>query len=395
MIQIRDYPCPDFSAYVLTDEGIDLATRTARQGGWDPAHVHRGGLAGAGRLTFDRPLATRMIAELGNEELDQACDSVTAVARSGAQLVVIGKSDDLATYRAFKTAGAADYFAFPAETGDLLGALDPQIVHLPAKATTAMIVGVVGCSGGVGASMLTQNLAQIASAGRDAARVALVDADLGFASLAHDLNQEPTVGIRDALSDPGRVDRLFLDASMTQVRDGFWLYSCCARDGAEAQRLQGNLPGLLHHMAPHFDVIFVDISRATLLFRPELAAALDKLIMVLTPGYAGLSGYIRLFKSCHATSPALTTIPVLSQIRSDARLSMQDIGQAIGRKPAVTLPDQHRGMVQAQQLGRPLVDVMRKSPYAQQVGKLWEQIKPGERQKTRAFWPSLMRRLGR
>ena len=395
MIQLRDTTSPAFGAYMLTDDGCSTAAQVAQQGGWDSAHIHRGGLLGAGRLTFDRPLAERLIAEIGNEGMDQACDSVASVAQSGARLVVLGRADDLASYRAIRAAGAVDYFAFPAPTKDVLTAFALANGQNAPQASTAKIIGIAGCTGGVGASALAQNLARLASKTGGLGRVALVDADLAFAPLAHDLNQEPTAGIRDALLDPKRIDRLFLDASMTRIQDSFWLYSYGIRDGSEAQKLQAKLPDLLHSMAPHFDVILVDIAKDCLVARPDIATALDELILVISPGYAGLNGFTRLAQACLEGNAALTPVPVLSNIRADTRLSPKDITAAIGRKPLAILPNQERGMVRAQQLGQPFVDVTRKGPYAREVGNLWRHIMPENARSQRKFWPSLLRGLGR
>lgn len=395
MVQLRDSTIPAFGAYMLTDDGCSTAAEVARQGSWDTAHIHRGGILGAGRLTDDRPLADRLIAEIGNEGMDQACDSVTSVTKSGARLIVLGRADDLASYRAIRAAGAVDYFAFPVAANDVLSAFAPANGQNAAPAKSAHIIGVSGCTGGVGASALAQNLARLASKARGLGRVALVDADLAFAPLAHDLNQEPTAGIRDALLDPKRIDRLFLDASMTRVQDSFWLYSYGIRDGGEAQKLQAKLPDLLQNMAPHFDVILVDIAKESLVARPEIAAALDEMILVISPGYAGLNGYARLARACHEGNAALTPVPVLSNIRTDTRLSRKEIAAAIGRKPAVVLPNQERGMVRAQKLGQPFVDVTRRGPYAKQIGTLWGQIMPEAAKGTRTSWPSFLHGLRR
>jgi pilus assembly protein CpaE len=393
MLDLHTPAIPAFGAYMLTDDGVGVAHQIAQQGGWGKGNVYRGGLMGAARLSQNQPLATRLLAEIGNEPMDQARDSIASLTGTGTRLIVVGRADDLGTYRAIRAAGATDYFAFPVQIPDVLTGFDNFPIARVAQPQKARMIGVVGCSGGVGASALVQNLAYMASQRADRPRIALLDADLSFAPLAHDLNTDPTSGLRDALTRPERVDRIFLDASMAQLQNQLWLYSCALTSAAEAARLQDHLPKLLTHMADHFDAVFVDLARDSLLMHPEIAATLDHLVIVTAPGYAGINSYTRLTRAAVDSNPQLTITPVLSNLRPDTRLPAKEMAIALGTKHLIALPNEGKGMVRAQQAGQPYAAITGKGPYLKQVRHILRDLLPDQPRHNGGVLPLFLRRL--
>ena len=137
--------------------------------------------------------------------LADACDA-------GTRVVVLGEVNDVALFRRLRALGVEDYLLKPV-TREVLGAALRQSASARASegADDGRLIAVMGARGGAGASTVALNLAWT-MAHECGLRVALVDFDLGFGSIALALDIEPGRGFRDALESPGRIDGLSSNA---------------------------------------------------------------------------------------------------------------------------------------------------------------------------------------
>ena len=364
-----------FVAFVCTDVGAATARAVMAASGGSEETIHGGGLSGAARLSPDTFTGQVVLAELGQIGLAMACECVTELRQSGIDVIVLGKPDDLGTYRALRQAGALDYFPFPVKADDILAVeaapVSAQVVQMvPTKGRS---IGIVGCKGGVGASLLAQNLAAHASAEKGAAlRTALVDADLEFGTQAIDLDREDTRGLFDALSAPERVDSTFITATMEQIGERLSLYSGQVRAGQEAGGFEAGFAALLPRLQSDFDAVITDIPRGMLLRHPEIASGLDSLVLVIPAGYGAVNAASRLIDHVARASSDLTILPVLSEVRMDAGISDKDIATTLGRALTARLPRCDAALAKAHRAAKPLVLHQRRAPWAKAIGQIWD-----------------------
>ncbi|MDF1726250.1 MAG: hypothetical protein P1U53_00740 [Sulfitobacter sp.] len=363
-------------AYVCTQEGADVAQELVSLSGGDGSALKGGGLSGAARLTTDAALARTVLTEIGNISIDMACDCVTEIARTGAEVIVLGRATDIATYRALRQAGALEYFPMPVTAAEIAEVRRRTPANSPAPVTTeavssGRVVGVVGSNGGVGASLLAQNLAFAATAGTvGRGRTALIDADLRFGTQALDLDCEETAGLADALSGLDRVDETFLLATMGALREGLSLYAQQMQDPETTSAYEASLAGLTAPLAQSFGQVIYDLPRALLLDLPDMARRLDTLIMVIPAGFPGVNAATRLMGAVRGHAPDLMILPVLTQLRRDAALPAKDIAGAIGLPIAATLPLADAAVIKSRRTARPLVEMQPKGAYAKAVTAL-------------------------
>ncbi|MGR3586897.1 MAG: AAA family ATPase [Paracoccaceae bacterium] len=366
------------AAYVCTDAGAQTARDVMTAMGADLAAIYGGGLSGAARISTDRPLAQTVLAELGQLPQDAACECVAEIARSGATVIVLGQTNSLVTYRALLQAGASDYFAFPVQTDEVVQAATPAPAPAPAApdhpvAARSLRIAVVGCNGGVGASLLAQNLAYLASAPKAAAyRTALIDADLRFGTQAVDLDRADTPGLFEALSAPERVDETFLNVTMEKLTDTLSLYAHQVRPGQSLATLEAALPRLVRSVTACFEAVIVDLPRNVLFDQPEMAEAFDAIILVVPAGYAGVNAASRLMASLRADAPSTRLLPVLSTLRTDAGLALKDIEKSIAQPVITTLPRNDTGLRRAHLAAKPLIQMQPRGPYAKALQTLWQ-----------------------
>lgn len=372
------------TAYVCTEQGAAVVRDFAANFGSSEPELYGGGVSGAARVADPSKASHILLTEIGNLPLSTACESVAEIRRSGARVVVFGEQTDISTYRAIVAAGAVDYFPFPVSSADIIESLSripannptaaPELTVVP-DANPALRIGVTGSNGGVGASLLAQNLAYISSTKKNAVRhTALVDGDLHFGSAACDLNRNPTPGLLEALSAPNRVDETFLSASMDQMTPKLSIYSAHLHHGGDDTRAIDGMTHLIPTLSKHFEATILDAPRELLLRKPELLETLDRLVVVMPGGYSGVHAAVRMLDALKEAAPELTVVPVLTELRRDAGLSAKDMSKALKVDLRHTLPRSDAAIMRAHRAGVPLVARQPRSPYGKVAQALWDDI---------------------
>ncbi|WP_281985261.1 AAA family ATPase [Thalassorhabdomicrobium marinisediminis] len=387
-------------AYVCSDAGAAVARAVVERCGGTASALHGGGLSGAARLSAGARLADIVLAEIGSIPVEMACECVAEISGSGAHVIVLGDQGDIATYRAMLKAGATDYFSFPVTPEDILAVRPkapvaaPVVTDPPAAPVKALSLAVMGSNGGVGASLLAQNLAFHAAAAKGAGlRTALIDADLQFGSQAIDMDRDETAGLFDALMAPERIDETFIGATMDPLADRLLMYSQQVRMGQDALPYEGGLAGILPPLRTAFEAVITDLPRETLMRREDLAGHFDALLLVVPAGFSGVSAATRLMERLSARNPDLAILPVLSELRADAGLSRKDIERTLGHALAGTLPRCDAPIARAQRAAKPLVEVQPRGGYAKAVKALWSAAQVARPATPNAAKPPIKRRF--
>lgn len=371
-----------FAAYVCTDQGAALAREVFAETGNGDGAVNGGGLSGAARVLSGPLKGQTVIAEIGNIPVDMACECITEICRSGADIIVLGDHNDLATYRSLLAAGALEYFEFPVTARDILEvqakgqpaspAAHNNVVQMPIKPTQSPSIAVIGSRGGVGASLLAQNLACYGSAAKGSnLHVGLLDADLQFGTQAIDLDRDETGGLFEALLAPERIDDTFINATMDHVNDHLSLFSHQVGAGQDAAPYEGGLARLIAPLRAHLDAVVTDVPRTLILQQSSLIDQFDTLVLVIPAGFAGVNAASRLIKRVTAQNPDVRILPVVSDLRRDAALSAKDIRTTIGQDIVASLPRCDAQMTRAQRAARPMVEHQPRSPYTKAVATIW------------------------
>lgn len=361
-------------------------------------NYHSGTLSTAARLAGMTSFGDILVAELGSEDKAANLAGITELTAEGVKVILLGRQNDVETYRSYISAGARDYLVLPVEpdTQVALGLGQTQVTRTP-TAASSRVVGICGVTGGVGASVLATNLAvsylDRAIAGtlaRDShGNVALIDADLSFGSLAVDLDIDTTPGLLEALLAPERVDGTFLNATMSLPLMGLAVYSAEANEAGRLPEYEAGLPALLQKIKADYPTVVVDLPRTVLAQNPGLADDLDELVLVLGPGFGSIRSASRLLHRIgdRANGPRISC--VMSQTRRDAGLRKSEISTALGREIDLTLPDCAADLARASVKGKPLQRLSARGNYARTVAKLLTRLESTTAQPVdakRGFW---------
>lgn len=193
----------------------------------------------------------------------------------------------------------APVFSVPPRRGRALG---------PATRTIAVTSG----KGGVGKTQLSANLA--VALGRGGARVLLVDADLGLASLDLALGVRPKRDVREVISGAREVSEV-----LVRGPNGVTLLPACpgrydlANLGA---RERNALTTAVDRVARDYDVLLVDTGAGIGSNAVEFAAWADDVILVVTPDPVSVRDAYAMAKVLHRRAGVDRVSVVASQVTS-------------------------------------------------------------------------------
>lgn len=139
--------------------------------------------------------------------LAQVCDS-------GTRVLIIGRSNEVRLYRELIRNGVSDYLVSPASLTDVLSVLDTLFAD-PSTAPSGRSIAFIGAKGGVGSSTLAHNISW-SLANQFKHETVLADMDLPFGTVNINFDQDPTLGIADAVYAPDRIDEVYLDRLLTE-----------------------------------------------------------------------------------------------------------------------------------------------------------------------------------
>lgn len=200
----------------------DAASETAineyaRQLAVSHHQVIRGGVAKAIQYLEAERSPSILVVDIDDVDLPVSkINDLAEVCEPSVTVIAIGQSNDVGLYRDLIAAGITDYIVKPVTPQLLAKALTHKSdrgVAAPISQKLGKLVACIGARGGVGTTTVAVGLAWHL-ANRQNRRVALLDLDLQHGHCALALNVRPTPGWREALTNPGRVDPVFLERAM-------------------------------------------------------------------------------------------------------------------------------------------------------------------------------------
>src|SRR5439155_24069143 len=217
-----------------------------------------------------------------------------AIGGADLKLVVLGTVNDVALFRDLLSAGATDYLVKPSTRESLAAVLEKKSA---AAGTTpdglGQVVVFIGSRGGVGATTSAVACAWLLAAERRG-RVALIDLDLHFGTVALKLDLDPGSGLCEALEQPSRIDSLFIERAMIKVSDNLRVLAAKASAAQHVAIDAGAVDMLLHELRRKFVRIVVDLPRGVSPMHRVLLAAASQVVVFCEHSLAGLRDTIRL-----------------------------------------------------------------------------------------------------
>ncbi len=265
-------------------------------------------------------------------ELAEVCEPNTGV-------IVIGERNDIVLYRDLRRTGVAEYFLKPL-VGDLLtracnnvltGAAEPQ----PTR--TGKLVPVLGVRGGVGATTIAVNTAWQLAETRQR-WVMLLDLDLQGGDAALQLDQTPSHALSEAVENPERIDKLFLERAVIPVERRIDLLASLEPIGQAVKFDEKAVLVLLDNLLLRYRYVFVDVPPVTAAHLMQALHFPNICVLVSTGSLASAREVARWRELLGPNTPERTVLQVLNKHGAPDSLPDAEFVRAAGHAPDVIIP---------------------------------------------------------
>jgi pilus assembly protein CpaE len=315
-----------------------------------------------------------LVVDLGESTAPIAeVSAARAVGGADLKLVVLGTVNDVGLFRDLLSAGASDYLVKPSTREALAAVLDKKAAPLGTSPDgLGEVIVFAGSRGGVGTTTAAVGCAWIMAAERGE-RVALVDLDLHFGTVALKLDLEPGSGLYEALEQPSRIDSLFIERAMIKVSDQLRVL---ASETSATQHLSvdaGATDLLLHELRRKFPRIVIDLPRGAGPMQRVVLAAANHVVVLCERNLAGLRDTIRLQTLMREQAPQARVWLIEAGASGErALVSRSEFEKGIGKSLDASISYDAKSAGAAANSGQPLPAAAARSPIVRELRQLIE-----------------------
>lgn len=357
--------------------------------------VHMGGLAAAAEFYQSAPTPNLIVVESreAGREMLGLLDRLAEVCDAGTKVVVIGHVNDVLLYRELMRRGVAEYMVAPFELFEFMRTVG-EIFYAPERGPLGRTVAFIGARGGVGSSTIAHNVSWSISKMLEA-DVVLADLDLAWGTAGLDFNQDPTQGIAEALSQPDRVDDVFLDRILAKCAEHLSLLAAPSTLERAYDFEEGAVEPIMDTLRQSVPTVVIDVPHQWTGWVRRTLRAADEVVIVATPDLASLRNTKNLLDFLRTSRP--NDRPphlVLSQVNVPKRpeIKAPDFAKALEVEPLAVIPFEPALFGAAANNGQMIAEIDPKSPIGETFRTIGQVVTGrGEvrKQKKSAFGPLL------
>ncbi|MFP3543221.1 CpaE family protein [Rhizobium sp. SIMBA_035] len=181
--------------------------------------ITSGGIAAAANMFQTTPTPNLIILETRANAANLMVElaPLASVCDPSTKVVVVGHYNDISLYRDLIRNGISEYIVQPVAMPDLMMAMAAIFVD-PDAEPLGKSIAFIGAKGGVGASTIAHNCA-FGISNLFSTETILADLDLPYGTANINFDQDPTLGIAEAVFAPERLDEVFLDRLLTKCSE--------------------------------------------------------------------------------------------------------------------------------------------------------------------------------
>ena len=247
-----------------------------------------GGIAAALKAYREEQTPNVVVLEVGADSASflSDLDGLAEYCDDSTRVIVLGRINDIMLYRALIARGVSDYLVEPFSVLEFVRAIS-DLYGKPGGNPLGRVIAVYGSKGGVGASTVAHNLSWSVANKLDTS-VVLVDFDLPFGTGGLDFNQDPLLGLADAVFSPDRLDSGMLDRLLTKCGDRLSLLAAPATLAREYDFNEEAFDVTLELLRASAPLIVLDIPHLWTAWTKRLLMNSDELVVVAEPDLANL-----------------------------------------------------------------------------------------------------------
>jgi pilus assembly protein CpaE len=294
------------------------------------------------------------------EEADPitALEELAQFVEPGVRVLVVGDRADMEFYRQVtRGLGVLEYLCKPLNRDQVSREFLPWIIGRgPSEVGSrgGKVITVIGVRGGVGATTVAVNLAVELSEHRRHHTV-LLDADLQAGTCGLMVATEAEGGLRAALENPERVDKLLVERAAPKLGDRLALLSASDKIDLQANIPPGAARHLIDLLRARYNCIVADMPRHMLPMHLEIMEMATQRVFVLDPTLPSLRDALRFLTAFGGRSNTSPPLLVLNRLGAPGTLHKNQVLSALQRPPDVIIPFLPKVLQAATTLGDPAV----------------------------------------
>jgi pilus assembly protein CpaE len=308
------------------------------------------------------------LSDLGEEELSGLLDNPEG---SRPHTIVIGPANNMGCMKLAMRAGARDYLEDPCNREELpasIARIQSDLALAPVSSiggskrpVIGKVTAMVSAKGGAGASFLAANLAHIGAVTNSDLKVALLDLDLQFGSLAQYLDIHVNHGLMEAVEMADQLDSLAVDAYMSKHSSGMRMLSP-AEDEIILPRdiVHKQFGTLLDLLKSSYDHIVIDLPRQIDELSADVYEHADHIMIVTQQEVASIRDARRL----HTLIRNELSISedrfylIVNRFNKNSVIEMKDISKSTGIELGniIQIPNSYQSVAESINVGVPIYD---------------------------------------
>ena len=386
-----------FAAFVGDELTRAALMRLAVERGWSDVHILRGGVIEAVEILSGIPTPKLIVLDL-SDSADPVVDvtQLANVCDQGTRVIALGKINDIALFRDLMESGVDDYVLKPVSPEILGAAIDKAAkpVSQPGDTPRAgRLIAVTSARGGAGATTVAVNTAWLIAHEQDR-KVALVDFDMHFGTVALTLDLEPGRGFAEVIDNPERIDGLFMERTMVRAADNLFVLAADHALERSCDLRSGVLEPTLNRLCADFDCVIADLPRCVAVAVPGIMAAADTVLVVTDLTLAGMRDGLRMLDFIKVQKPDVDVRLIVNRSGQSKKAEMPpaDFERSVEVRVALMLPFDPVAAAKSARLGRPLAAVAGKSKFIKDLRQLSRDVSGEQTPARTPLWRRLIAR---
>lgn len=285
---------------------------------------------------------------------------------------------DMDTMRKLMRAGVRDAFPQPVQAEELVENVINVLSekrHRMQKKGRGHISAFISSKGGTGSTTVAVNVAHFL-AKTYAAKVALIDLDIQFGDTALFLDLHPRNNVLEALLQPDRIDPIFLRALMTKFDDNLDVLASPGDVSPLGGITADAVLNLLNAASDAYDHIIVDVPHVLTSWSLASLRFSDPVFLVAQNNIATIRGAKILLDRLVHEGMSFDRLEVINNraMSKDSSVPIEKLKETLGKKLVHKVRNDYHTAVHAQDQGRTLEEVSKRSGFTKDIQHLAEYI---------------------
>lgn len=373
--QIRPLPRISIHAFCESEDVLRLMDRCSRDRRMAKVtfKINHGSIAAAASMFATAATPNLIILEtgLGADRLFEELGPLAEVCDPSTRVIVIGRQNDIGLYRELMRNGISEYLVYPVALPDMLSSIASIFVD-PEAEPLGRSIAFIGAKGGVGSSTIAHNAA-FGISSLFATETILADLDLAFGTANINFDQDPAMGMSEAVYSPERLDEIFLDRLLAKCTDNLSLLAAPSMLDRAYDFGRDAFQPVVEVLARSAPVTVLDVPHAWNDWTRMLLSGVDEVVITAVPDLANLRNAKNMFDALkklrpNDKSPHLIINQAGMPKRSE--ISPADFVDPLGVQPIAVIPFEVQLFGNAANSGRMIAEIDPKAPVAETFSQI-------------------------